>query len=147
MSTEMTLAEYRAMLASQKQRAPQDNREHREQVALFEWAAMNEARMPELAMLFAIPNGGQRHPAVAAKLRAEGQRAGVPDICLAAARGEYHALWIELKAPGGTVKAHQQAWIDALNAQQHRAIVCYGWYVAASTIVEYLGYCREDVGL
>ena len=35
--------------------------EHDEQVALFEWAALREAEIPELALLFAIPNGGLRN--------------------------------------------------------------------------------------
>ena len=53
--------------------------EHDEQVLIFKWARLSEGRWPELALLFAIPNGGHRHKAVAAKLKAEGVRAGVPD--------------------------------------------------------------------
>jgi hypothetical protein len=64
-------------------------------------------------MLFAIPNGGARHKAIAGKLRAEGVRAGVPDICLPVPRGEYHGLFIELKRPkGGHVSEEQEAWIS-----------------------------------
>ena len=45
--------------------------EHDEQVALFEWAAMNRSRIPELKLMFAIPNGGHRHKAVAGKMKAD----------------------------------------------------------------------------
>ena len=50
--------------------------EHDEQCALFAWAAANEAQHPELAMLVAIPNGGYRPMATAARLKAEGVAAG-----------------------------------------------------------------------
>ena len=56
--------------------------EHQEQVALFRWAEFAIARWPELALMYAIPNGGHRHKAVAAGLKAEGVKRGVPDVCL-----------------------------------------------------------------
>ncbi len=56
--------------------------EHVEQVSLMRWAALTKRRRPELALLYAIPNGGDRHKAVAAKLSAEGVKSGVPDLCL-----------------------------------------------------------------
>ena len=71
--------------------------EHDEQAALFEWATWHTSQCPELGLLFAIPNGGHRHPVVAARLKAEGVRAGVPDICLPVARKGYHGLFVELK--------------------------------------------------
>jgi hypothetical protein len=145
MKNEMTSAEYRAMLA--KRPAPRDDREHQEQVALFEWAALNEARLPELALLFAIPNGGDRHPAVAAKLKAEGVKAGVPDLFLPVARDGYHGLWIELKAPGGTLADHQSDWLTFLSQQGYLTTTCYGWTAAARRIVAYLGGHFAECGL
>ena len=44
--------------------------EAQEQIALFSWAAVQD--IPELALLYHIPNGGSRHKAEAARLRAEG---------------------------------------------------------------------------
>lgn len=64
--------------AEQGQRQAPDDREHREQVALFEWVEYQLTRYPELELLFAIPNDGDRHPVVGARLRAEGVRRGVP---------------------------------------------------------------------
>ena len=84
-------AEYRAA------RAAITPTEHEEQVALFQWAAANEAQYPSLAMLAAIPNGGYRPMTTAAMLKAEGVKAGYPDILLDVARGPYHGLRIELK--------------------------------------------------
>lgn len=49
MKSEMSLEEYRAMLAAQRQPTkPRDDREHQEQAALFAWAALMEPRLPEL---------------------------------------------------------------------------------------------------
>jgi hypothetical protein len=74
--------------------------EHAHQVALFMWASQNREKYPELEWMFAIPNGGLRDKIVAARMKAEGVRAGVSDIFLPAARGRYHGLFIEMKAPG-----------------------------------------------
>ena len=65
--------------------------EHEEQCALFEWA---DCWFPMVsALLFAIPMGGHRHIAVAAKLKAEGVKAGVPDIFFALPKVD-HAVTI-----------------------------------------------------
>ena len=119
--------------------------EHEEQVALFEWAAMAQAEHPELAMLFAIPNGGQRHPAVAAQLKAEGVRAGVPDLFLAVARGisggkVYHGLFVELKRADHSnhTTAAQNEWIDRLRHYGFAVVVAYGADEAINMITTYL---------
>ena len=118
--------------------------EHNEQKALFAWAHLAKATQPELQWLFAVPNGGQRHPAVAAKLKAEGVKRGVPDIGLPVARGGFHGLWIELKFQGnqtakrGTVSKEQQQWIENLALNGYAVAVCYGWREAQLTIERYL---------
>ena len=69
----------------------------------------------------------------------EGVKAGVPDLCLPVARGQYHGLYIELKRQrGGRTSDHQSEWLDALSAQGYKAALCYGWEQAAGTIIEYL---------
>lgn len=113
--------------------------EHDEQVALFEWAALASRHLPDLGMLFAIPNGGARHKAVAGKLRAEGVQSGVPDICLPVARGGFHGLFIELKrASGGAVSEEQRGWIQALRRQGYHAGVCHGFEAAQAALLRYL---------
>ncbi len=145
MKAEMTLAEYHAWLSRARQ--PRAEREHIEQCALIDWAKLNSARAPELALLFAIPNGGDRHPAVAAKLQAEGVQSGVPDLCLPVARQGYHGMYIELKAPGGAASEAQEEWIAALRAQGYWAAVVVGWAAAARKICLYLGEEPGEMGL
>lgn len=120
-----------------KRRKP-DNREHREQVALFVWAEMSSAAHPELKLLFAIPNGGQRHPAVAKKLKAEGVKPGIPDTLLPVARGGYHGLFVEMKAEGGRESKHQKEKRQALTEQGYKSVVCWGFDEARKAIMEYL---------
>ena len=43
-------------------------REAAEQEALFRWAAWMEPRVPELGLLFHVPNGGSRDRREAARL-------------------------------------------------------------------------------
>ena len=113
--------------------------EHEEQVALMRLVEMHLGRWPELGMLFAVPNGGDRNPIVGKKLKAEGVKPGVPDLCLCLPRGGYHGLFIELKRQkGGTVSPEQKAWIQALNGQGYRAEVCKGSVEAWAVIREYV---------
>lgn len=121
--------------------------EHDEQVALFQWAATYESRLPELALLFAIPNGGHRHKATAARLKREGVRAGIPDIFLPCARHGAHGLFIELKKSGGRAKPQQIRWGRALMVQGFDWHVCVGWQAAARLLVQWLGAKPEEFGL
>jgi hypothetical protein len=112
--------------------------EHAEQAALFRWAEFARARLPELALLHAIPNGGHRHKATAARLKAEGVKRGVPDVCLPVARNGAHGLYIELKTERGKATPEQLGWIRALRRQGYVAEVCRGWESARSMIEHYL---------
>lgn len=112
--------------------------EHKHQVALFTWAENVRQQYPDLRWLFAVPNGGLRTERTAGRLKAEGVRKGVPDIFLDVARGGYHGLRIELKAPGGRVQPSQREWLDGYVERGYMAAVCVGWLAARELIVEYL---------
>lgn len=117
--------------------------EAQEQITLFSWAAMQSGKYPELNLLYHIPNGGSRHKAEARRLRAEGVKAGVPDLCLPVARGKYHGLYIELKRQhGGKISGFQNKWLSGLSSQGYKAVLCCGWEQAAKTIIEYLNEGR-----
>lgn len=112
--------------------------EHDEQCALFAWAAANEGAHPELSMLAAIPNGGYRPMATAAMLKAEGVKAGYPDILLDVARGRWHGLRIEMKRKPNKPTPEQLDWIARLRAHGYMAVVCYGADEAIGVIQHYL---------
>lgn len=114
--------------------------EHAEQVAFFRWLALQSNAHPEFLLAFAIPNGGYRRTITAAQLKAEGVKAGVPDVMLPVPRGEWHGLFIEMKstAKSARVSAQQTLWIAALREQGYRVDVCRGWDEARDRALDYL---------
>lgn len=112
--------------------------EAEEQRALFQWAKIFEGKTPEITLLFHIPNGGRRDKVTAALLKAEGVKAGVPDLCLPVHRGNYHGLFIELKVGSNKPSALQEIWLKQLSQQGYCTAVCYGWHEAAEVIMKYL---------
>lgn len=112
--------------------------EHEAQTALFAWAQLASLRLPELRLLYAVPNGGHRHPAVAGKLKAEGVKPGVLDIHLPVPRGPYHGLWIEMKSSRGQLSKHQKAWAEALADEGHAVHVCRSYEEARDALEAYL---------
>ena len=113
--------------------------ESAEQQALFAWAAMYAAKYPALNRMYHIPNEGKRSYATGRRMRAEGLKKGVPDICLPCARGGYHGLYIELKRrKGGSLSEDQKEWLGALRDEGYMAVMCKGWEEASEMILRYL---------
>ncbi|MGV1049167.1 MAG: VRR-NUC domain-containing protein [Solirubrobacterales bacterium] len=121
--------------------APSERTEHQEQARLFKWAKDHEHEYGgALRMLYAIPNGGLRDDATAARLKREGVRRGVPDVCLPVARRGCNSLYIEMKKTvGGTVSPEQREWRHWLSEEDHLVATCYGADAAIEVIKEYLG--------
>ena len=111
--------------------------EHLEQKAFFTWLDFQNFKGIELA--HAIPNGGARHPAVAAKLKAEGVKAGVPDVAWPVARGGFIGLAIEFKHGDGNPTKEQRARIDKLQQEGWCVCVCWSWVAAARVLKGYAG--------
>lgn len=108
------------------------------QIALFKAVEMMNKRFPEIKLLYANPNGGKRNVREATRMKKEGVKAGIPDLCLPVARGKYHGLYIELKVGKNTTSINQKKWLDDLNNQGYLAITCYGWEPAIRQILQYL---------
>lgn len=126
------------------------------QLALACWSRSPKIteQYPDLFWLFAIPNGSERHKAVALKLKAMGVKRGIPDMCLAVRRGSWAALWIELKRPelkdgkgvlrrAGQVSKEQSVWGEHLKTQGHAFVVAKGWDQAREMIISYLEWKPE----
>ena len=60
--------------------------ESQEQINLFQWANLQSCKIPELKLLFHIPNGGKRNIVTARRLKAEGVKAGADQIGRASCR-------------------------------------------------------------
>ena len=108
--------------------------EHQEQAALFKWAEYGLGRWPTDQRGRTV-----RYSVEAQKLRAEGVKSGVPDICLPVPSGPYHGLYIELKTHHGRPSEAQEQWIAALRRHGYRAEICRGWEAARAVIEDYLG--------
>lgn len=114
-------------------------KEASEQTNLIAWANLQAKTMPELARLFAVPNGGSRHMLEAVSLKRQGVKKGVPDLCLPVPRHGRHGLYIEMKRiSGGIVSKEQKDWIAYLNSQGYVAVVCKGFEEARQAILDYL---------
>jgi hypothetical protein len=126
--------------------------EHDEQVALFQWAEVAQGTLPELALMFAIPNAGgytggyKQNVRRVAAMKREGVKSGVPDICLPVARGPYHGLYIELKAGKNKATPSQLEWLEALARQRYFTTVCVGWEAARDVLAWYVGGASRPLG-
>lgn len=110
-----------------------------EQLALFQWIALNSSAHPELKWLHHSPNGGSRNKREGAKFKAMGVKRGFPDLVLLLPRRQYAGLLIELKkVKGGVVSSEQQDWLDHLNKLGYYATICKGWLEAVSCLQWYL---------
>lgn len=111
--------------------------EHDLQVSCVNWYRLTYPRHAYL--LFAVPNGGWRNTTTAAKLKAEGVLAGVPDLFLAIPHGEFHGLWIEMKnGKAGRVSEAQKEMIPRLREVGYRCEVCHSLLEFRTIIQDYL---------
>lgn len=129
--------------------------EHSEQVALIDWCRVHEGRYPELALIYAVPNGAafarrnnkkNSFSLQAMKIKAEGLRAGVPDLCLPVARNGMHGMYIEMKVGRNRPTPEQEQYLDALDHQGYHAVVCWGYQEARQALCDYLGIAEVEDG-
>ena len=121
--------------------------ELKEQQTLFEFLALIESQEPMLKYMFHVPNGGHRHPVVAAKMKMAGVKRGVPDILFPIPFGQYAGLAIELKAGLNRTTNEQDEWLNVLANAKWQTHICYGWVDAAICIVKYIGKNPESYHL
>ena len=122
--------------------------EHDEQAKVVSWARINSFRHPELAWLFAIPNGaklagartidGRRVCAEAVRLKAEGMLPGVSDLFLPAARGGFHGLFLEMKFNDNEPSLAQDKFLQAMMKAGYDVEVCWTAEAAIARITSYL---------
>ncbi|MDI1301969.1 MAG: VRR-NUC domain-containing protein [bacterium] len=134
----MTASNASKAIASKTRKAPRRKEisEHAHQCNTCEWFWL---QYPALRKhLFAIPNGGDRHPVVAAKLKAEGVLRGVSDLFLMVPRGTFHGMFIEMKSRTGSLTDEQGEFIERAAAQGYATAVCHSFDEARDVITRYL---------
>ena len=120
------------------------NTEHGHQSAYFCALVDLAHSFPEVRWIHAIPNGGSRDVVTSGRLKAEGVRAGVWDVFIHVARGQWHGMYIEFKVPkrrvekrGGLTEDHR-AFGLAVHQEGYCTAVCYTWEEAIAHTLEYL---------
>ncbi len=125
--------------------------EHDYQVQVIDWCNMMAQHKvyPMLEWIYAVPNGGDRHKAVAGKLKAEGVKPGVPDLCLpypvtvddSILHYGYHGLYIEMKSRDtkGRVSPNQKKWLEYLGGVGYKVEVAWNAMEAVQILEDYLG--------
>ncbi len=88
--------------------------EHKIQTRLMDYLAF--AARSDI-YYFAIPNQSNRHISNAVKMKAEGVRSGVADLCFMFPAGR--VAWLEMKKPGGLLSATQRSFRDICLALGH----------------------------
>lgn len=106
--------------------------------ALLEWVSYQRINIPELALLFHIPNGGLRSKVEASILKSMGVKSGVPDYFLPVARHDFNGFFIEMKKPGESLRKEQYAWTTQLEIQGYLVEVFHDWQKAAERLTWYL---------
>lgn len=112
--------------------------EHQEQCSFVNYLSL---KYPSV-LFYSIPNGGHRNILVAAKLKREGVKAGVPDIFIAEPVGKWHGLYIEIKKESkGYVTQNQKDVMSKLEAKGYKCVVAKG---CSQAIEKFEGYLNEN---
>lgn len=111
-----------------------EEHEHNLQIACVRWFRLQYPKH----LIYAIPNGGRRNVAVAAKLKAEGVLPGVPDLHIPVAKGGFHGLYVEMKAGKNKPTDTQRSVMRKLRDEGYRCEVCYSFDDFVKTIDDYI---------
>jgi len=114
--------------------------EHMEQVHLFAWIKKQALKYQPMELIFAIPNGGVRSKITGARMKAEGVKAGVPDIFVPIPARNYHGAFLELKSTStdARLSKKQAEIIPQLTNQGYCTSVCHGHEKAIEFLSWYL---------
>ncbi len=136
------------------ERKKRSNEEGKMQREVIKWWCMASRGfgVPEI-LLLSIPNGGGGGEMRGHWLKMEGCRKGAPDLMLCVAgggivmdhakkeaffRGNYHALFLELKTPTGRLSPEQEVYHGHLRAAGYRVEVVRTFEECVATITSYL---------
>lgn len=103
-----------------------------EQIAVIDYCDINGIPV------FHVPNEGKRSAKTGKMMKRMGLRNGVPDLIFPISKRGFHGLAIEMKYGKNKPTEKQLEWLDLLNANGYKAVVCYGFDEAKETIDWYM---------
>lgn len=112
--TEMTAEEYNKTITESMS-------EHERQSQFFSLIALN----PNYKWVYAVPNGFFSTPRQKNKMKQEGLRPGVFDVCFPCPRGKYHGAYIEFKVDKGKLRPEQKKFGEYITDQGYMAAMAY----------------------
>lgn len=113
--------------------------EEAEQIALIRWSMLVHVGAYRLSdLLLHYPAGGWRSPVEAARFKAMGVQAGVPDLQLPVPVDGYAGGWWELKVGRNKPTEEQLRWHALLRSMGHYVQTYWHWAEAAKDILRYL---------
>ncbi len=114
--------------------------EAKEQQRLFTELECYVDKIPSVAFIYATPNGRFRNIQTAVKLKREGQKRGVPDVCIPlTGKNNEPGAYLELKFGKNKCSPEQLKYIEFLRSQGYVVSVEYSWFDGLHFILKYLG--------
>lgn len=116
--------------------------EHDIQAAYISWVRLQEKTDIRYWFIYHVPNGGHRHKAVAAKMRASGTRPGILDISCDYPVACVGNVWapgarIEFKAGKNKTTEAQRDTIKKFSAVGYCIAIAWDWQAAAEWTKRY----------
>ena len=118
--------------------------EDTEQMAVMDWAFYQTNKYPELKWLHHCPNGGSRNVREATKLKRMGVKAGISDLHLPYAKGQYHGLYIEMKYGKNVQQKSQTEFLNDMAEAGHYVATCYSARTAVEVIKSYVNLKADE---
>lgn len=106
-------------------------------------ASLLRTHYPDL-LWFAIPNGGKRKPTDAKRFKDMGVRSGVYDIFVSEPGPIYPGLYVEVKAPKGSLSDNQKQFRDAALRRGYKCIEITSAIDGLREIEEYMGVPKKS---
>lgn len=108
------------------------------QQAIVKWARFQACTLPELQLLYAVPNGANVSTPNRIRLVAEGLRKGIPDLHLPIARGEFNSLYIEVKTEKGKLSKDQEEMFNQLELFGNKVVIVRSLFQGIHVLTTYL---------
>jgi len=111
------------------------------QQAYFQWVRIKERSDYRYEAIYAIPNAGLRTKQNGSRMKAEGMKAGIPDIFISVPISNYAGLYIELKKEGGKLSQTQKSMLGLFNRLGYKTLVCYSLKELIEATEKYMRGC------